>query len=205
MPNALFMILLVIILLLIVFALYLMLRVLKRLSGTGGPVTGPGAPPAIPDHLTPGELSTLLQARLAGTPADGSAPTASAGSQTAVVWADRGDEVVVHLDSVTTDVTAGCVLVSIDLETDQTGRTPLVTCFALADSAAAGLVVATDEFPRGNPALASRWGAAVQAAAWSALLSVAADHATERGLAPAGLTVSGGRLRLLAADPLQVG
>lgn len=203
-------VLLIAILLLALLGLYLLWRVLHRLSrlGTPGqssvPPCGPGQP-AIPDRLEPGELGTLLRARLAGTPASGIAPGASGQPPATVVWVDRGDEVVVHLDGVRTEIAGDCVLVSIDLETDQTGRTPMVVAFALGSSEAAGLVVATDEFPRGNAVLAARWGPAVQAASWSALLSVAADHATERGLAPQGLSVADGQLKLLAAAPLTVG
>jgi len=201
-------VLLIAILLLALLGLYLLWRVLRRLSGLAGagpaPPCGPGKP-AIPDQLEPAELSTLVQSRLAGTPASGIASDATGPPPATVVWVDRGDEVVVHLDGVRTEIAGDCVLVSIDLETDQTGRTPMVVAFALGSSEAAGLVVATDELPRGNAILAARWGPSVQAAAWSALLSVAADHATERGLAPQGLSVAGGRLKLLAAAPLTTG
>jgi hypothetical protein len=201
-------VLLIAILLLALLGLYLLWRVLRRLSrlgppGQGAEPCGPGQP-SIPDQLKPNELSPLLQSRLAGTPASGIGSGATGPEPTTVVWVDRGDEVAVHLDGVKTEIAGDCVLVSIDLETDQTGRTPLVVAFALGSSGAAGLVVATDEYPRGNAVLAARWGPAVQAAAWSALLSVAADHATERGLAPQGLAVADGQLKLLAAAPLTV-
>lgn len=203
-------ILLVAIILLALLGLYLLWRVLHRLSRLGTPGQGAAPPcgpgqPVIPDQLEPTELSTLLQSRLAGTPASGIASGAAAPAPTTVVWVDRGDEVVVHLDGVKTEIAGDCMLVSIDLETDQTGRTPLVVAFALGSSEAAGLVVATDEYPHGNAVLAARWGPMVQAAAWSALLSVASDHATERGLAPQGLSVADGQLKLLAAAPLTVG
>jgi hypothetical protein len=207
-PNAIDISLLIAVILLVLIALYLLLRILRRIPGTGGPGSGGGTGggstgTAIPDQLTPAQLGNLLQARLTGTPASGGASSGGA-APAAVVWVDRGDEVLVHLDSTTIAITDGCVLVAIDLESDQTGRTPLVTSFALGTSAAAGLVVATDEFPRGNATLAARWGPAVQAAAWAALLSVAADHATERGQSPIGMTVSGGQLHLLAGEALRV-
>ncbi len=110
-----------------------------------------------------------------------------------------------NLDSTSTMITGQMVLVSIDLESDQTGRTPLVVAFALPPSEEAGLVAATDEYPRGNGLLASRWGPVVQAAAWSAMLTLASDHASERGLAPLGLAVTGGQLHLIAGQALSVG
>jgi hypothetical protein len=157
----------------------------------------------VPNTVDGPGIAGLLTSRLGGTPADGSPPPGKPPKK--VVWVDGGDSVLVHLDSTTTQIVGQTVLVSIDLESDQTGRTPLVVAFALPADDAAGLVVATDEYPRGNGLLASRWGAAVQAAAWSALLSLASDHAAERGLAPRGLAISSGRLHLLAGQPLRIG
>jgi hypothetical protein len=174
--------------------------------GPAGPAGPPGSliPPAIPDTLSPAALAGLLQSRLAGSPADGSPPSSST-TPASVIWVDQGDEVLVHLDSVTTSFVNNVVLVSIDLETDQTGRTPMVVAFALGTDSTAGatLVVATDELPRGNAVLAARWGTALRDAAWSALLALASDHAGERGLAPNGLTLAGGQLQLTAGPALR--
>jgi Collagen triple helix repeat (20 copies) len=171
-------------------------------QGPTGP-SGSQTPPAIPDTVDETTLAGLLSVRLAGTPADGRAP--SGASPKAVVWVDQGDEVLVHLDSVTVRFVGQTALVSMDLESDQTGRTPMVVAFALGDDASAGatLVAVTEEYPRGNALLAARWGAVVRDAAWSAVLQLAADHAGERSLAPAGLTLAAGQLRLTAAAPLK--
>lgn len=182
----------------------LLLRLVRRLARLVEAGTGPGIgpQPVIPDQLDGPAIAGHLAARLAGTPADGS--VASGPAPAKVVWVDGGDEVLLHLDSTSTQIVGQTVLVSIDLESDQTGRTPLVVAFALPPSEEAGLVVATDEYPRGNGLLASRWGPSVQAAAWSAILTLASDHAGERGLAPRGLAVTGGRLHLIAGHPLTV-
>lgn len=171
-------------------------------EGPPGP-SGSQTPPAIPDSVDETTLAGLLGVRLAGTPADGRAP--SGVSSNAVVWVDQGDEVLVHLDSVTVRFVGQTALVSMDLESDQTGRTPIVVAFALGADASAGaaLVAVTEEYPRGNALLAARWGAAVRDAAWSAFLQLAADHAGERSLAPAGLTLAAGELHLTAAAPLK--
>jgi hypothetical protein len=161
------------------------------------------APPgAIPDQIQGPALAGFLTARMAGTPSDGSefqgSPPAS------VVWVDAGDEVLVHLDSIKTQVTGQSVVVSIDLETEQTGRTPVIVVFALGADDQVGLIAATDEYPRGDGALVARWGAAVQAAAWSALLSLASDHAKQSKLTPRGLAVVDGQLRPIAGQALKV-
>jgi hypothetical protein len=193
----------VVLTLVLVLLLLRLVRRLARIVGTGtGSGTGTGPQPVIPDHLDGSAIAGYLTVRLAGTPADGSpAPSATPAK---VVWVDGGDEVLVHLDSISTMIAGQTVLVSIDLESDQTGRTPLIVAFALPTSAEAGLVVATDEYPRGNGLLASRWGPVVQAAAWSAMLTLASDHALERGLAPRGLAVTGGQLHLIAGHPLTI-
>jgi hypothetical protein len=177
-------------------------------SGPAGPQGPPGpsgsqVPPAIPDEFDERTLAALLGVRLAGKPADGAAP--SGASPAAVVWVDQGDAVLVHLDSVAVRFIGQTALVSMDLESDQTGRTPMVVAFALGADAATGaaLVAVTEEYPRGNALLAGRWGAVVREAAWSAFLQLAADHAGERSLSPAGLTLAGGRLHLTAAAPLK--
>jgi len=174
-------------------------------TGPQGPLgpAGSQTPPTIPDTLDETTLSGLLGVRLTGSPADGAARSGATAS--AVVWVDQGDAVLVHLDSVAVRFVGTAVLVSMDLECDQTGRTPLVVAFALGSDASTGaaMVAVTEAFPRGNPLLAARWGAVVRNAAWSAFLQLALDHATERGLAPRGLTLSGGQLHLTASTALK--
>jgi hypothetical protein len=198
---ALSIVILIVVVVILVLVLLLFLR--EEREHEPEPEPGPGPPTKIPDTVDGPGIAVLLTVRLAGTPADGSAPAGTPPGK--VVWVDGGDSVLVHLDSTSTQIVGQSVLVSIDLESDQTGRTPLVVAFALPADETAGLVVATDEYPRGNGLLASRWGAAVQAAAWSAMLSLASDHAAERELAPRGLAIVGGRLHLLAGQPLRIG
>jgi hypothetical protein len=117
-----------------------------------------------------------------------------------IVWTDRGDEVLLHLNSLRTTLTDRMVYVSLDLETDQTGRTPLVCAFALGNADdPAGLIAVTDELPRGNGLLASRWGESLQIAIWSALLGIVSDFAKQSNLTPAGFAASSGSF-ILRAD-----
>jgi hypothetical protein len=160
---------------------------------------------AIPDRLRESEIARELSVRLAGAMADGSQPPAPGGPPARVVWVDAGDEVLVHLDSVKTRVRGRSLLVSVDLETDQTGRSPLVVAFAIgARGEQAGLFAVTDEVPHGHPALAARWGAVLQDAIWSGLLAVAKDHAAERGQWPAGIFTENGGLHLVAGLAIAV-
>jgi hypothetical protein len=159
--------------------------------------------PTIPDQVEEPAIADFLRVRLAGIPADGS--TKLRDPIPTVVWVDRGDEVLVHLDATATRVVGQTLLVSIDLETDQTGRKTIVVPFALAQANGdAGLIAVTDMLPRGNGVLVSRWGTAVQAAVWNSLLQLAEDHAGERNAAPRGLTIDGGSLRLRTGAALTV-
>jgi len=110
------------------------------------------------------QLAAELSLRLTGKPADGFSGSALAtGRLQRVVWVDAGSEVLVYLDSVRVKILERVILVSIDLETDQTGRASLVTAFAVGGPGdPLGLLGVTDELPRGNGLLAARWGAAVR-------------------------------------------
>jgi hypothetical protein len=150
----------------------------------------------VPSAIAPAQLDRLLGARIAGTPADGSAP--SDASPDKVIWVDYGDEVLVHLDSLRTAVVGDSVLVSLDLETDETGRAAVVVPFAVGSGPDGGFTFVTEELPRGPEILVRRWGAAVQEAADAALLDLAGEHASERSGRPGALYVKDGQLRLLA-------
>jgi hypothetical protein len=162
-----------------------------------------GLPPDVPANLDPRPLVGAMAPLLAGAPADGT--TTPAGSPAAVVWVDGGDEAVAHLDSLTARILDGAVVMSLDLETDQTGRAPVVARFAVAGAQdTAGLVAATDEVAGGHPVLAARWGAAVQNAMWAALLGLAGEHAAANGLSPAGISAVAGAVRLHLEAPVDL-
>jgi hypothetical protein len=166
------------------------------------PADGP-PPLKIPNRLDERTLARAIAQRVAGTPADGSAPPEQPPAQ--VIWVDQGDEVLVHLDSIRARVLDRLLLVSLDLEADETGRASLVVPLALGKAAdPAGLVAVTDDYPRGNGVLASRWGNAVQAAVWSSVLALANEHAAERGAAPLAISASAGAITLQAGPRLSV-
>ncbi len=172
------------------------------------PPSPPTCPPpyTIPDQLGETDLTTQISVRLIGTTANGvplaTAPTGTPPA-TKVIWVDHGNEVLVHLDSTAVRILDRMVLVSVDLETDQTGRTPLVCSFAVSGAGElGGLVATTDELPRGSGALASSWGQQLQSAIWSSLMGLVNDHASERSLTPRALSASAGTLSLQAGAAL---
>jgi len=160
-------------------------------------------PLQIPDSFTDVALAAELGKRLAGRPADSGPALSTRNIPGQVIWIDAGSEVLVHLDSLKTSIADGLLLVSTDLECDQTGRTPLIAAFAMNKGAdAAGLFAATDELPRGNGLLAARWGVIYQQAVWASLTSLISDHATERKLSPLALICSSGQLHLRSGPAL---
>lgn len=101
--------------------------------------------------------------RLAGTPVGPAAPD----PDEPVAWVDAGDEVIVHGRSVRARIEGHALLLTVELESEETGKRALTVPFALAGSTAiAGSVY-------GDPHLVSRWGHILQDALWSALRGVA--------------------------------
>ena len=158
---------------------------------------GAKEPPAIhgfqvDDTLTEADLTGRLRWAIAG-----SAATSDAG---VIVWQDRGDEVVVHLSTLQVRLAAPAVFAAVDLESDQTGRGPLIVRFVFGDEQdPAGLFATTDEVVLGHPQLAARWGPIFRDLIWSALTRLSSDHAAERGLAPLRFGIGNGKLDLNAS------
>jgi hypothetical protein len=167
------------------------------------PSTGaeqPAATPGIPGIQAAGnpvadtELAGALRGQLAGTPADGTALPRMTGIRQ-VVWVHDGNEALIHLDSLAVRTLDGVLLVSLDLETDQTGRQTVVTPFALGDPArGTGLLAATEQLPRGDPTLLAQWGRTLQDALWASLLALAADQAVAHGGKLAGISATPGAM-----------
>lgn len=165
----------------------LVLGLRDRIAGTGGGVPIEDLHPRLPSVLPPREVADVVRARMA-----------AGGAGDVVVWVSDGDEVAVHLDSVEVAVRRGLIAVSLDLESDQTGRGPVMVAFAVGTD---GHPAATSSAPGGHPALAARWGEAVRAAAWAAVQDLALEHGAERGAQPSGIAAVDGAVRLLVRAP----
>jgi hypothetical protein len=122
-----------------------------------------------------------------------------------VVWYEADAEVVVHLDRTRVRAIDGLVLVALTLECDQTGVAEVVVPFAVGtDKRPAGLVAASEAKPRGPQVLVDRWGEAIVATAWRAVVDAATTIARDRGsdldgapLRAGALVARGGRIAVV--------
>jgi hypothetical protein len=147
-----------------------------------GPPATPGelAPPASLDAEALHELVPLA---------------VGAAEEPRVVWQAAGSEVLVHLDATRVVTHEGLVLINLVLETEQTGRADVIVPFAVGSpEQPAGMVVMAERKPRGPAILVDRWGEAIVAAAWQALLDIADAAARASGRDVAGRPLRPGAL-----------
>jgi hypothetical protein len=112
-----------------------------------------------------------------------------------VVWTEGEAEIVAHLGQTRVAVLDGLVLVGITLESEQTGRAEIAVPFAVGtEDDLAGTVAVAERVPRGPAALVERWGDAVIAAAWEALVEVADEVARQAGVDTEGNPLTAGAL-----------
>jgi len=105
-----------------------------------------------------------------------------AGERPAIVWEHEGDAVLVHLAALAVELSAGIVLVSVPLETDQTGRGIVSCSFAIGEAGRGGEMFAVaGELPHGDAVLVARWGRLLQEAIWSALVALVDDPSVVSG------------------------
>jgi hypothetical protein len=84
-------------------------------------------PPAVSNQYLAPQLAMAISVRLAGVPADGSNAPGTVPSGP-VIWVDKGNEVLVHLESTQILIQNENVLVLVDLETDSDGQTDAGGC-----------------------------------------------------------------------------
>jgi hypothetical protein len=187
-------------------------------SGTGGPAHDaecqkllaqlrkqcPELFPAEP--LPPGKVGPPLPvsstdlpalARTALRAASGLPPAPSAGEApvAGVNWVDGDRELYVAVDQVDVELAPGAVAVTIPVRCDQTGATEVDVSFAVGlPDRPLGLVVATEDRPRGPAAIIDVWGEALVARAWQCLLDVAAGVSAASGSDSAGTPLIGSAL-----------
>jgi hypothetical protein len=134
--------------------------------------------------------------------ADASGATSAKSEQ--IVWVNGEHELLVNAKSVRVEFVDGFVLVGIPVFSEQTGAADVVVAFAVGrPGAPQGLVMATETLPRGPALVVERWGEALTAAAWAALILVARGVAgaagtdeTNEPLLPAALTAAVSGIRV---------
>jgi hypothetical protein len=147
-------------------------------------------------ELDDGAATDIFRVALQGAAApDEASPTDE------VVWIDGDSELLVRPLQARLVCRDALVLVGIPVFSEQSGDAEIVVPFAVG---APGLVMATESRPRGPEAIVRRWGEPLIAAAWDALMAVAASLAAH-GKANAGgetrlpfeLSVAPGKLRVI--------
>lgn len=158
---------------------------------------GPFEPDASVEVVAPAELGRSLRESLAG-----GSVTPGGEPVTRVVWTDLGDEVLVHLDSISVEVREGLIMASLDLEADQTGRQTMKVPFALGGSREEGAAIGvTEDLPLGHPGLAARWGKSIQASLWSGVLDSARERAGAVDGVPGRVWAERGQVFFEASKP----
>lgn len=126
------------------------------------------------------------------------------GNQGTQVWVRDDSELLVRTGKVSVRLDNGLLVVTVPVSCDQTGDVPIQVPFAVGgEGQPAGMIVATEERPRGPAEVVDLWGEALTAFAWRTLLTVTTRSASgsgededRAGLIPAALTASGDGLRL---------
>ena len=169
----------------------------------GGKPLPPGAT-APPVQLSPQQSGAMFATSFAAT-MGAPAPPSPAGAPPAVVWRDGEHELLIYPGRARLLLQDGFALVGISVYAEQTGAVEIAVPFAVGrPSAPTGLMIATEPVPRGPALLAERWGDQLIAAAWHALLNLAAGVAAAAGtdtggapLIPVSLTADPGGLTVL--------
>jgi len=139
------------------------------------------------------DLTAALQASLTGP--------ANVGA-TAVVWSDRGSQILLDVAHLHVTTVPGALVVGVDTSTVEHGSAPLIVRFVLGQEAAGGaLVASTDADALGHPDVAARWGALFRDVVWAALLRYVDTHARAQGLRAASLAVRSDSSVEVAARP----
>ena len=133
------------------------------------------------------DLPALARAALRAASALPPAPATGKAPVTGVTWVDGDRELYVAVDQVDVKLAPGAVAVTIPVRCDQTGETSVDVSFAVGlPDRPLGLVVATEDRPRGPAVVVDVWGEALIALAWQCLLDVASGVSAASGSDSAG-------------------
>jgi hypothetical protein len=118
------------------------------------------------------DLDRLLRAALSPEDAD----------EEVVLLTDGDSELLLNPARSRALIGESMVLVVLGVECDQTGPAEVVVPFAVgSEGATAGMIMATEHVPRGPAVVTGRWGEALVAMAWEALVAVTAGLSRHAG------------------------
>ena len=148
----------------------------------GAASRGPDAAAAPPKPLPPGTLgqpvpvgSKSVQQLLQAAAAAGS----TSGQQ---VWTKASSELAVITGKIAVTLDDGLAIVAIPVSCDQLSATIQVPFAMGGKDTPAGMVIATEDRPRGNALIVDLWGEALTAYAWKLLLTVMHRVALQSGI-----------------------
>lgn len=122
-----------------------------------------------------------------------------------IIWQNNLSELQVFASQIKLQVLEGLLVVSIPVSCDQVKSAIIQVPFAVGSAAApAGILVATEEMPRGPDSIVKIWGEALVAFAWHALLTVLTKVASKAGvdedgaaLIPVAITAGADGIKIL--------
>jgi hypothetical protein len=141
------------------------------------------------------DLDRLLRAALSPEDAD----------EEVVLLTDGDSQLLVDPARSRALIGEGMVLVVLGVDCDQTGPAEVVVPFAVgSEGATAGMIMATEQVPRGPAEVTGRWGEALVAVAWEALVGVTAGVSRHVGtdldaapLIPGALVATSGSITVV--------
>jgi hypothetical protein len=140
--------------------------------------------------LGPAELTEALRERLL----DGG---------DAALWKDGRARVLIHADDLEIEIHEHGLMVSARLEADEAQGTVSVALALAGGNDQPDLVAAAEERATGEPALAARWGQALQEAVFAVLVELLEEAARAEGSEAVGLRIRDGALELAVAEPAE--
>lgn len=180
----------------------LLKQVLDRLQAIAPKIDVPPGRTVPPVNVNPDATSRLLPAGL--VVACGLNPATTPSPPPPVLWDDGADQLLVHLAEATMRTGNGFIDLSLVVECDETGRVPVVSTFLTASpERPAGVVWATEDRPRGPSVVVDRWGDALVALGWRALLEVTRTVANAQGTDTFGRPLVASTV-VATADGLQI-
>ena len=146
----------------------------------------PGRPVPVDGPAVAGIVVTALR-QAAGADMTGRQPPTDEALPRVVVWVDGVSSLAVELAAVHTETADGLITFTVPVRCDPRQRGAVRVAFTVGTPARpTGLLVATPRRPGGPDVIVDRWGEALVAVCWRALLDASAGVAAAAGTDPDG-------------------